>query len=323
MTLRIHQVPHRIIIVTASDSGYFGMLCELLDSLELHAESGQCDIGVIDVGLEADQVRQLRDRVDKLVEGRWDISFRGSDAAPRHNQAFTVKPFLPEYFPGYDVYFWIDSDVWVQDGAAIDMYVQGALRDGMAAVPEIDRNYPKCTSDLSHRIYRKIPFLRGHIKSITTSQYMKMSRLYSEYISRKLMFAPVINAGSFAITREAPHWAAWRESYRAARITHHSALSDQAALNHAVYTGNLPVHRLPCICNWLTCFGAPMLDEGTGTLVERSLPHARIGLIHVTGKTKQDLYDIHTLGGEVHRCRLNFNSFRELRASIARGSRAK
>lgn len=306
----------RVIIITATDTKYFAMLCDLLDSLEAHPESRRCRVGIIDVGLEADQISALEPRVSEIVPGKWDIPFPGCETAPRHRQAFTVTPFLREYFPGHDVYLWIDSDVWVQDWAAIEMYVRGALQDGMAAVPEIDRNYPRCTSDLDFKIYRKVPFVRGRIKWITTSLYQRMSRMYPKYISRRLMFAPVVNAGIFAITRWAPHWDAWQESYRAARIDNYRALSDQAALNHALYTRKVPLHRLPCTCNWLTCFRAPMLDEETGRLVEPSLPYAPIGLIHVTGRTKQDVYDVHALGGGKYQSQLNFRNFRELRAAV-------
>ena len=308
---------HRTIIVTATDSKYYGLLCELLSSLETHKEFDFCDFGVINIGLEAGQLVQLNERVTKIVEGKWDIPFTGFESAPRYRQASTVTPFLPEYFPGYDIYLWLDSDVWVQDWSAIEMYALGALRDGMAAVPEIDRNYPACTSELYFKVYRKIPFVRGRIKSITTSQYARMSRLYSQYVSRRLMFAPVVNAGVFAIAAGAPHWSAWKESYRIARIADHRALSDQAVLNHALYTKRLPLQRLPCTCNWLTCFGPPMLDEKTGELVEPSLPHASIGLVHVTGMTKHDLYEIHTLGGETHSSQLNFSSVLELRIAAA------
>ena len=313
---RIDISRHRTIIVTAADAGYFGMLCELLDSFETHPESKHYRVGIIDVGLESGQIEALESRVDEIVPGKWDIPFPSFETAPRYKQAFTVTPFLREYFPGHDVYLWIDSDVWVQDWAAVEMYVRGALKDGMAAVTETDRNYPQCTSDLYFKVYRKIPFIRGRIKSISSSQYERMSRLYPRYISRRLMFAPVVNAGIFAITRWAPHWDAWQESYRAARINNYRVLSDQAALNHALYTRKLPLHRLPCICNWLTCFGAPMLDEETGKLVEPSLPYAPIGLVHVTGRTKQDVYDVHTLGGERYQSQLNFRGFHELRAAV-------
>jgi len=304
------------ILVTGADAKYFGMLCGLLDSLEAHPESRQVRVGVIDLGLTPDQIEAVAPRVCEIVPGRWDIPFPGCETAPRFRQAFTVTPFLPEYFPGYEVYLWIDADVWVQDWSAIEMYLRGARRDGMAAVPEIDRNYPQCTSELRYRVYRKNPLVRGRIQSISTSLYERLARLYPRYTSRKLMFQPHVNSGVFALTASAPHWDAWKKSYRMAKIGSHEDLSDQAALNHAVYTNDLPLHRLPCTCNWLTCFAVPLLDEETGRLVEPSLPHAPIGLLHVTGRTKTDVFEIRTLSGATHRSPLDYGSFRRLRSTV-------
>jgi hypothetical protein len=310
------------ILITAADEKYFELLGGLLDSLKAHPGSRQVPVGVIDLGLTPEQIEELAPRVGEIVPGRWDIPFPGCETAPRYRQAFTVTPFLREYFPGHEIYLWIDADVWVQDWTAIEMYLRGARRDGMAAVPEVDRNYPQCTSDLELRIFRKNPLVRGLIQSISTSLYQRLSRLYPRYTSRKLMMRPHINTGAIALMSTAPHWNAWQESYRAARIRSHEDLSDQAALNHAVYTKDLPLHRLPCTCNWLTCFSVPLVDEATGRLVEPSLPHAPIGLLHVVGTTKAEVYEVRTLrGGETHRSRLDYPAFRRLRSAVTASAR--
>lgn len=315
---------HRTIIVTAADTGYFWLLREFLESLEAHPKSKHCHVGVIDVGLEAQQIEWLTGKVEKLVDGKWDISFAGFEKAPRYKQALTVTPFLPDYFPGYDVYMWIDRDAWVQDWTAVEMYIEGALRDGMAAVPELDRNYPTCVSGLRLKLYPNIPFFQAHIRRIKTLQYRalsqfyskRLSQFYSKRIGRQLMFEPVVNAGIFAIRSDAPHWPAWQESYRAARIYDHTALSDQTPLNHAICTKQLPVHRLPSTFNWLTCFGPPMLDDETGMLVEPSLPHTPIGLLHLAGAKKDTVFDIRTPRGKSYKSQLNLGSVRSLQQSV-------
>ncbi|MEZ5919051.1 MAG: hypothetical protein R3D66_03785 [Alphaproteobacteria bacterium] len=32
----------------------------------------------------------------------------------REFESLRLPPFLPQIFPGYDVYFWMDADTWVQ-----------------------------------------------------------------------------------------------------------------------------------------------------------------------------------------------------------------
>ncbi|MGH6976466.1 MAG: hypothetical protein ACREED_05505 [Stellaceae bacterium] len=42
-----------------------------------------------------------------------------SRSFPRLDRA--AFPFLRRYFPGYDVYLWLDGDTWVQDAEAIEL----------------------------------------------------------------------------------------------------------------------------------------------------------------------------------------------------------
>jgi hypothetical protein len=133
------------VLVTAADAKYYGMLGGLLDSLDAHPESRQVRVGVINVGLAPDQVEALAPRVGGIVPGRWDLPFPGCETAPRHRQAFTVTPFLPECFPGHEVYLWIDADVWVQHWAALEMYLRGARRH--ASEPPRLRQLPPPAGD--------------------------------------------------------------------------------------------------------------------------------------------------------------------------------
>jgi len=45
---------------------------------------------------------------------------------PSYKKAHYAKPFLPEIFPSYPGYLWIDTDVWLQDSSAIKHYITAA-----------------------------------------------------------------------------------------------------------------------------------------------------------------------------------------------------
>ena len=49
-------------------------------------------------------------------------------------RAVTVRPFLPRYLPGYNIYVWIDADAWVQEEFAVARLVDGAAQGALAAV---------------------------------------------------------------------------------------------------------------------------------------------------------------------------------------------
>jgi hypothetical protein len=192
---------------------------------------------------------------------------------------------------------WLDADSWLQDWEAVRLLIEGARRDGMAGVPECDRSYPLLTAGLRARFYRGIPFLHGRVRAIRSVLQRRLARLYSPAIGQRYAMAPLVNGGAFAIAADAPHWRAWDECYRAARIRDYRDLTDQTPLNYAIQSRKLPCHFLPAWCNWMCNLAIPMLDESAGLLVEPSLPHHPISLVHMAGETRDQTYDLATTRG--------------------------
>ena len=60
-------------IVSLADSGYFDLLCELIDSIKQFNESSSVAICILDAGLEKDQLNKLSDKVDEIKSANWDI----------------------------------------------------------------------------------------------------------------------------------------------------------------------------------------------------------------------------------------------------------
>ena len=75
-----------------------------------------------------------------LVVPQWDFDFPGRDKLKDGYKALTARPFLPRYFPGFDLYFWIDADCWVQQGDAIALFLAAARTGALAVAPEIHRS---------------------------------------------------------------------------------------------------------------------------------------------------------------------------------------
>ena len=44
------------------------------------------------------------------------------------------RAFLPNYFPGYKKYLWIDADAWVNSWDAIDLFFKGCENKKLAIV---------------------------------------------------------------------------------------------------------------------------------------------------------------------------------------------
>ena len=64
---------NKTIIVTFSDSKYFQLLKELILSIKRFPKSSDVSLGVLDGGLENDQIEFLKKYTDLIVKSEWDI----------------------------------------------------------------------------------------------------------------------------------------------------------------------------------------------------------------------------------------------------------
>jgi hypothetical protein len=272
----------KVIVVSASDTKFFGLLKDMLASLDMQAvgpngEALVYDVGIFDLGLSAADLDWLDGRTERVVKPRPHMGF-GSAESPL-TLAYLVRPFLPEYFPGFDIYLWIDSDVWLQSPEAPQAMIAGAASKGMAIAHE------------NEKAYKFQPWLFRW-----TAKHFVLG--YGLYRGLWLLRQPHLNAGIFAAHRDAPHWQAWARRYQAAmertgKITPH----DQFALNQAIYQDKLPTEILPPGDNWICDRGVPMWNDAENCFCEPYAPYKRISAIHLAGPGKRTAYPIRRTGG--------------------------
>src|SRR4051794_33857073 len=115
----------QLAIVSAADENFFPLLSQLLASISAALPSGvpPPEFCVIDLGLTDAQKSELRSREVTVAAGQWPFDFPGRAEAPRWMQAMAGRPFLPQYFPGREIYLWLDSDTWLQDWRIVDLAV--------------------------------------------------------------------------------------------------------------------------------------------------------------------------------------------------------
>jgi hypothetical protein len=286
-----------LLIVSGADHGYFPLLRDLVASLR--ALSPDAALGILDVGLAADDRRWLEPHVRHLVAPGWDIDFPGRGQTPRVRQAQFARPFLPRHFPGYEVYLWIDADAWVQDWRAIELYAAAAGDDRLAITPEIDRAYKR---------HYKRPKLFGR-----TLAWKNYRTAFGWRAADRLGRNPIVNCGVFALHREAPHWAAWaRAMTEAARRTRFFFI-EQTALNYVIFAERLPVNFLPAYCNWMPGDAAPAFDGERGLFVEPYAPNEVIGVMHLAGpEQKAHVFRLNRLGGGTVDTSLRYGESRAL-----------
>ena len=264
------------IIVSGADSGYFELLQGCIRSIRDKAEGAKVALGVLDVGLSVAERRWVVKQGAVVVEPGWDLDFPERDSAPRYRQAQYGRPFLPQHFPGHDLYFWIDADAWVQDWRAVELFLGAAAEGKIAVVPEMDRSY--------RNFFHAFEEFHGVIGE-------GYRAIFDEPTATRLERRPLLNNGVFALSADAPHWQAWAKTLRSALQRSRNALVDQSTLNHVVYEQNLPAHFLPAWCNWICHHAAPIRGEAEGFLSEPNLPYQSLGIVHLTMwmKTRMDL----------------------------------
>ena len=273
----------QIIIITAADANYFELVRGTILSVREKSEGANVAIGFFDLGCTSQQLQWLETKVNFIQKPDWDFEFPGKNEAPHYLKGLLARPFLRRYFPNFDIYLWIDADAWVQDWQAVELLVRGAVKRGLAVVPELDRGY--------YLAYGKLPWYWEFV-------YRDYQAAFGDEVAKQLHSYPTINAGIFALHKDAPHWELWAVYLEEALQRHVSLMTDQIALNRLVYGTEMfdRTEMLPAGCNWSCNFGLPVWDKQQACFVEPYLPHGAIGILHMTGH-KHDLVKLATTDG--------------------------
>ena len=273
----------KTIIVTAGDSNVMGLLKGLINSLNGFPERDKLTVACFDLGQSDNDRAWLTANGVALAKPFGHFGLSVEQLNP-YERAVIVRPFLREYFPGYDVYLWIDSDVWLQGWWAVEEFIQGALKTGMAIAHERERAY-------AFQAWLQGWFAKHLIlgNGLATGLW--------------LLSRPHLNAGIFALSGDSRYWELWAKHYeqawrRTGKLTPH----DQFSLNRFVYgpaltRQRMPIAILPPRCNWIIVRGQPMWNDELDAFCEPYAPHRPIGALHLAGPGKTTRYSIRRTGG--------------------------
>ena len=266
-------------IVTLSDSDYFHLLEELIDSILVLEESKNVDICVLDAGLTEDQISKIKNKVYAIEKARWDIpvsSFKVKGKEWLKSQV--SRAFLPNYFPSFDKYIWIDCDAWVQSWLAIELLSKASDNGKLGIASMSDRH--------TGRVARIEWFFRnlGFVKS-QNYKHAKSSG-FPEDICRHIALQPHLNIGVFSLEGNSPIWSVWQKNLEKALSKGKIFGSEQVAMNISVYSDKVPVDILPYYCNWIPNAENTKFDTIKDKFVEGYTPHHEIGIIHLAGGIK-------------------------------------
>ena len=294
------------VIVSLADSNYFELLNELIESIKSFEESKNVAICVLDAGLKENQKNELLKKVHEVKNANWDIEVSSFKSLGRESLKNEVsRAFLPNYFPGFKKYLWIDADAWVNSWEAIDLYFKGCDNNKLSISTSADRAYG--------RVLRVDWLISGFAKIRSQNYKHAKSSGFSEKIARQVALKPHLNLGVFCLNENSPHWDVWRKNLKIALKSGRIFASEQIAMNITIYVDNLEVEILPAYCNY-TLVDGMKFDVKKNTFVEPYLPNHKIGIVHLAGKNndnirknKNFLSDVSTLEGKIIKKSLRFS----------------
>lgn len=265
---------NKIAFVSSSDHNYFPLLLEWMHSVRRFPQSKEMDICILNAGLKPEQVALLKADGCIVKDAEWPCDLPAYKIRGReYLKSCICRPFIPDYFPDYDTYFWMDADTWIQKWEAIEMFLKGAAKNKIALTAQSDRAYPR---QIRIKWLGRMPFkLRGFYVS-------NIKKAFGFKIAKKIYPYHVLLAGAFALRKDAPHWKRWQELMLQALQKGKVFTAEQLSLGVLCYLEGYEREVLPAYTHWL-CEFKPLWDTEKKLFVEPSLPHEEIGILHISG----------------------------------------
>ena len=251
-----------------------GLVLSLRSTRRLAPKDMELSLHFIDVGCEDPSLQWLREQgVETHAFARADFPLLPKqDLMPRYADAQLCRPFLPEIAPGYDVYVWIDCDIWMQAHDAVPEVARAAsgFADKIVICPEYHYGY------LGHRDFRL---------AVLAQQRWYTALYKDEALAEDLSFRPMYNSGFFAMRAGNPLWALWAEELSRVYAGDHGG--DPSVLHYAEQLGlNRIIHErqaqapLDPIFNY-ACGGSAVFVNPQGKVVVGYPPCAPVKGVHL------------------------------------------
>lgn len=276
----------RAAIVTGADHGYFPLMYALLQTLSRSQTDTAYPLLVLDFGLKPEEIVAIKALATEVVRPWWWFD-APADLRASCNLGYAARPKIPEYFPGYDAYLWLDADISVQGNHFAGDFLRSAEQGALAIVEETDPSYKTELYALKWRIGNAF-------------------RCFGLRDGLKLCLGRAINSGAFALRADAPHWDSWQRHYQRAVLGAGRANLDQHALTATLTLDRLPASYLSSTYNWICVRSQPIWDDERQVFCRPEAPFEPISVLHLAGRQKKGNHPIKTLDGNTRSMPLTY-----------------
>ena len=272
-------------IVSLSDKNYFEMTVELINSIRRFEESKDISICILDAGL-SDEQKLIIQKKATIKKANWDIEIPFYKKKHEWLKSQISRAFLPNYFPEFDRYLWIDADAWVNSWDCIDNYFNACANNKLGITQSIGPGY---------KVLANVKWLFKKLAIINSQNYKHaVNSGVKENEARKLAFAPHLNIGVFSLEKNSSIWSIWQNNLKKVLLKGRIFGSEGLAINLSVYIDNIETEFLPLSHNWIVKNLLPIYDIKENMFKEPYIPNNKIGIIHLAGGIKVDGKDMRT-----------------------------
>jgi hypothetical protein len=278
--------PAKVVAVTACAANFYKYQVASLESIAGARARHGFDMVILDLGLEPQQIAELKSRFDcQVITPHW-IFEPPKDLRTPLAMAYSVRPAVPQLVPGYDIYLWWDSDTWAQDDRFFDRYIQAAKRGNFAIARENDPSY---RSDWKA--------MKWHYGNMVTGFGLSATLAMLQH--------PPVNEGIWAAPARHPIWSVWQTMYEAVVHRTGKANLEQHVIHLIAARRDVPVELVEPIYNWICTRSAPVHDAERDLLLSPSTGEP-ISVLHLAGPDKDRYYTLPRKQGGTTRRRLTW-----------------
>ena len=275
----------KIAIISGADKNYYPFLKNLIMSLEKTKCLEIADLCILDVEKNSLYLEEVSNYIHKTKKAKFSLklSFSGEKS---WFKLLTERPFIKDYFPGYEKYIWLDADTEVLSIDAIKNLIEATNISELAIAPEVSESYVFNNTKFG------IQKIFSSIYKISGWSFKNYNKYFRKGLGEELFFKPLFNNGVFCLKSESTLWNLWKEEYQGALDKAKSSYgikTDQLSLNKIIYENFTKVSILDSTNNWIIQ-KAEDLIKVDNLFLTPSFPRRKVNILHYTNLSHNDYF---------------------------------
>ena len=261
---------YKTCIVLAGDSNIFPLTIGCLLSIS-ELRKKDITINFIDTGCSLDQLEIIKILVDRIVKFDEKLSiFPKGDLRP-YWRAQACRPFIHKYFPEYEIFFWLDSDLWFQNSYIIIDLIKDVKKFGSVIASEFYEGYDTFQDPVKNQNY--------HV------QKKHFMNFYKDKIN--ISDDAYYNIGVLGVSKSSGLFEEFEKVLKTLYSIVYTHMTDQIAFNEVLFRTKLFTTVHP-INNWMCNLGFPNFVDGV--FYDPFKDKLKINVLHLSGKNKLKKY---------------------------------